>query len=285
MKFLNKNYSFPVSATGMIVMLTGLILSGSGCHTEKKIIKAISVTSPGSPTAIRPVSHYLSSDFILQKLRENIIPYQTFSAHARLDITTPNGTQSGIATYIRMQKDSAIWISIRPVLGIELVRILITPDSVKVINFFKKTITLRSVDSLQQLLHIPFDFNALQDLIVGNPPVLTDSVDEIEPNDSTDHSISFSCQNQHMLCSYLIDTRNYLLLKNTLSQKDTSMETRRSEESFGEYILTSQHPFSTKRHLVIQTGSETIADIKFSRIEFDKTIDFPFPEVNNFRRE
>ena len=35
---------------------------------------------------------------------------------------------------IRMQKDSVIWISATALLGIEAVRLLITPDSFKMIN-------------------------------------------------------------------------------------------------------------------------------------------------------
>lgn len=285
MKFLHKDYCFSLLMNSMILtMILGLIVTGSGCHTEKKITKTVfTIPSEKSSTSNNEARNF-SPDFILQKLKENTIPFQTFSAHAKLDLTTPNGTQSGIATYIRMQKDSVIWISIRPVLGIELVRILITPDSVKMINFFKKTITLRSADSLLQLFHIPFDFSSLQDLIVGNPPVITDSIDQLEAN--TTHSrISFSCQSPDWLCNYLMDTGNYLLLKNALLQKDTSTGTRSAQESFGDYMLIDQHQFSTKRHLVIQTGSETTADIKFSHVEFDKIIDFPFPEVTNFRRE
>lgn len=268
----------------MLMVIAGFMLISSGCHTEKKISKTTPVVSTEEPSVSKSNIKKLSSDFILQKLKENTIPFQTFSAHAKLDITTPNGTQSGIATYIRMQKDSVIWISIRPVLGIELVRIIITPDSVKMINFFKKTITLRSADSLQQLFHIPFDFSSLQDMIAGNPPVMTDSIEHIE-GDSIRNGISFSCQNSGWLCSYLMDAGNYLMLKNTLLQKDTSTGTRSVQESFSEYMLIDQHQFSTKRHFAIQTGSETTADIKFSHIEFNKTIDFPFPEVANFRRD
>ncbi|MGH2643496.1 MAG: DUF4292 domain-containing protein, partial [Chitinophagaceae bacterium] len=218
----------------LMVAITGLMALCSSCHTEKKIIKTISVTPPEKPAVNHLKNSVLSSDFIVARLKENTIPFHTFSALAKLDITTPNGTQSGISTYIRMQKDSAIWISIRPILGIELVRILITPDSLKVINFFKNTITLRSVDSLQQLFQIPFGFNALQNLIIGNPPLLNNDLDQIEP-DSTNSRISFSCQNQHLRCSYLINALNYLLLKNTLLQKDSSMETRESIESFSDY--------------------------------------------------
>lgn len=284
MKFTGKDTFSRSLIYSSMLMMAGIILLCSSCHTERKLAKTASVTPSEKPSASKNKVNELSSDYILQKLKENIIPFQTFSAHAKLDISTPNGTQSGIATYIRMQKDSVIWISIRPVLGIELVRILITPDSVKVINFFKKTITLRSADSLQQLFHIPLNFNSLQDMIAGNPPLLTDSLHQIE-SDSTGKGISFSCQSPDWLCNYLIDTGNYLLQKNTLLQTDTSSGTRSSQEAYGEYTLIDQHPFSTKRHFIIQTGSEVTADIKFSHIEFNKILDFPFPEVANFRRE
>lgn len=269
--------------TGIRLTILWLVFTLISCHTEKKLERA-SVGPSKEPSASVTGSSNLSSDFILEKLHGNIIPYKTFSAHAKLDITTPTGSQSGIATFIRMQKDSIIWISVRPVLGIELVRIMITPDSLKMINFFKKTLTLRGTSSFQRLFHIPFDFDALQNMIIGNAPLLADSLDQIR-HDSTQNSISFACKKGDLISRYIVDTGSFLLQKNILEQTDSTGDSRSSEETFSEYVPLNEHEFSGKRHLLIQAGTQTTADIRFSHVEINKDISFPFPEVSNFRKD
>ena len=54
-------------------------------------------------------------------------------------------------------------------LGIEAFRAIITPDSVKVLNKLDKVYQLRSVGYLQEMSHLPFDFNTLQSIVLGNP--------------------------------------------------------------------------------------------------------------------
>ena len=67
-----------------------------------------------------------------------------------------------------MYKDSAIWLSANAILGIEAMRVLITRDSVKLLDKLNKVYTARSVDYLQDLTSLPLDLPTLQDLIIGN---------------------------------------------------------------------------------------------------------------------
>ena len=53
--------------------------------------------------------------------------------------------------------------------AIEAFRLLITPDSVKILDKLKKVVRLRSVSYLQDEVHLPVDFQTLQDLLLGNP--------------------------------------------------------------------------------------------------------------------
>ena len=56
---------------------------------------------------------------------------------------------------IRMHKDSLIWASVNAVLGIEAMRLLITKDSVFLLDKLNKTYTTRSVDYLQEETSLP----------------------------------------------------------------------------------------------------------------------------------
>lgn len=241
----------------------------------------VTTTAPVVPAAENGDSAQALEKTVLGKLRAGGIHYASFSARAKLDVHSEKTSQNGIAVFLRMQKDSCIWISIRPVLGIELVRVLITPDSVKMINFFKKTLTLRSADSLQQLLNIPCDFRTLQDLLIGNPAMLGDSLTDFRTDSAG--TLSFASLQGRLRSEYVFDG-DYRLLENNLSVRDTSGAQRSSREAFDEYQQQDGRDFSLRRSVLVETGTETTALIRFSHVAFDEALSFPFPEVRDFTR-
>lgn len=70
---------------------------------------------------------------IYNKVIKNKIDFNTFNARVRVAYTGKDGGDEATAL-IRVKKDSAIWLSLRGPLGIEGLRVLITNDSVKVMN-------------------------------------------------------------------------------------------------------------------------------------------------------
>jgi hypothetical protein len=77
---------------------------------------------------------------------------------------------SGFKATIRMRKDSLIWVSITPALGIEMIRVMITPDSLKYLSKIpdNKFYYLGTFEDVNKLVGIDFDFEMLQQLLVGN---------------------------------------------------------------------------------------------------------------------
>lgn len=91
----------------------------------------------------------------------------------RTRIKYQSADQKGSAkAYIRMRKDSAIWISAVPLLGIEVIRVMITPDSMTILNRLKKewqTISLGGSMQKQMAL-VGLQFADLQRLFIGDIP-------------------------------------------------------------------------------------------------------------------
>ncbi|MBK7856213.1 MAG: DUF4292 domain-containing protein [Bacteroidetes bacterium] len=67
-----------------------------------------------------------------------------------------------------MRRDSVIWISISPALGIEVARVLITKDSVKVIDRLSNKYKLTDYKYLNDLLRMNVDFDIIQGVLTGN---------------------------------------------------------------------------------------------------------------------
>ena len=67
-----------------------------------------------------------------------------------------------------MFRDSVIWISITPILGIELARVLIKHDSLIVLDRLNKKVLKRDFQYFEDLWKTKVNFNMLQEVIVGN---------------------------------------------------------------------------------------------------------------------
>lgn len=90
----------------------------------------------------------------------------------KLDAEFTSGEeQQGFKATVRMRRDSAVSVSISPALGIEVLRMLVDKDSLKMVSEIPgdKYVFLGSVEQLSELAKIDLDLTTLQDLLIGNP--------------------------------------------------------------------------------------------------------------------
>jgi len=69
---------------------------------------------------------------------------------------------------LKIKKDSLIWMSISPGLGLELGRILLDQDSLHFMNRFDKTYFTSSYSDLSEKVKSPLTYSRIQDLLMGN---------------------------------------------------------------------------------------------------------------------
>jgi hypothetical protein len=110
-----------------------------------------------------------TAGFVLKRYNEARFDYDWLGM--KVDADFGNESESnGFKATIRMRKDSVIWVSITPLLGIEMIRVMITPDSLNYLSkipenkfYYKGTF-----EEVNQLIGTSFDFEMLQQLLVGN---------------------------------------------------------------------------------------------------------------------
>src|SRR5882762_8806081 len=150
------------------------MVSVNSCRTTKHISKAI---APKKDTTVNVVPNITSAADSLKMIQETMvglqkhyIDYKSFNAKIKVDWEDSKGRQPDLSAVVRIMKDSAIWISISAtILNLEAYRMLITKDSVILMNIREKEVQYRSLDYLQDVTEIPFDYKTIQDLLVGNP--------------------------------------------------------------------------------------------------------------------
>jgi hypothetical protein len=70
---------------------------------------------------------------------------------------------------IKVRKDSLIWMTLSPGLGVELGRILMDQDSIRFMNRLEKSYFVGSYSDLSKNLHSELSFERIQSLLLGNP--------------------------------------------------------------------------------------------------------------------
>lgn len=92
--------------------------------------------------------------------------FGTISAKVHVDFEQ-NGKKQAFNCKLRIQEDSAVWVSIAPLLGIELFRMVLTTDSVKLVDRLNKRYFTDSLTVLESMTKVPVSFDVLQSLLTG----------------------------------------------------------------------------------------------------------------------
>ena len=107
-----------------------------------------------------------SSKFLVKKLLANEFQFNTISAKAA--VSFDDGKKISFKTHLRIRKDSAIWMSITPLLGIEMARVLITKDTVKFMNRKDNEYFIGDFDYINDLFGADLDYQMLEAFLIGN---------------------------------------------------------------------------------------------------------------------
>jgi hypothetical protein len=129
----------------------------TGCSNEQRI-------ADGKPLRSRDPNN------ILKRYDKEALKWDWIGFKLDTEINV-EGKSDSFTMNVRMARDSAIWISLSPALGVELARVLLLPDSVRVISKVpsNKFVFEGNYKQLEKSLGIPFDFYTFQDLFSGNP--------------------------------------------------------------------------------------------------------------------
>ncbi|MEQ9305929.1 MAG: DUF4292 domain-containing protein [Marinoscillum sp.] len=101
------------------------------------------------------------------RLSVDDVEFQYLSAKAKIDFESKKNNLSGTAN-IRIQKDSIIWVSLSPGLGIEAARILITTDSVSILDKINKAYFAYDFKELSKNFDFDINYSLVESVIIGN---------------------------------------------------------------------------------------------------------------------
>ncbi|MCC5945119.1 MAG: DUF4292 domain-containing protein [Bernardetiaceae bacterium] len=115
-------------------------------------------------------SNATQSSKLAEKYGIENVDFNYLTSKSRLVYQDENqNLKSGID--VRMQKDSTIWLSARPMLGIEAMRMLVRRDSIFMIDKINKTYSAMNFEQLSARAGANLNFDRLQAILLGNMPI------------------------------------------------------------------------------------------------------------------
>lgn len=262
------------------------ILFLTACRPVRKITTMQEVISKKDTTSVVVIENQIPIDSarivqdILFKVNKNKIDFNSFSAKVKVSYSTKDESDDATAN-IRILKDQLIWISLTGALGIEGFRILISKDSITLMDKIKKTIQYRSISYVQELTQLPFDFSTMQDVLVGNPVFLDSTVLSYKSNPETNELLVLTMGNmfKHLVT---LEKTDFKLKHSKLDDVDP-LKSRTCDISLSNYELVSDFYFSTKRVITVSEKSKLDIDLNFKQYSFNQPLTFPFNIPKNYK--
>jgi hypothetical protein len=264
-----------------LLVLIGLLAS---CRSTKKIQTAI--TKKDTVVTVSVPQGTVKNDTIqkiqatLRRVDSNRINFRTFSAKVNVDYTGGDGKKYDVNANVRMFKDSAIWVSVNAILGIEAMRLYVTKDSVWLLDKLNKTYTARSVDYLREVTSLPLNLYTLQDIIIGNPVFLDSNIVSYSVNNNQIALLSVGQLFKNLIT---LNEADKTLLHSKLDDTDPARN-RTADLTYSDYESKRGVAFSTKRRVVVTEKNRLDIKLEFKQYDFNQEVSFPFSIPKNYDR-
>jgi len=161
-----------MNAKHFFILLIIFVLAA--CATSRKVQVIQNALSKKDTTAYQIIAEKTSVDSsqivkdIIEKIANTKFTFNTMNAKVKLVYETVNNTDAFIAN-ISIDKGKSIFITVRGTMGVIGLKAIITKDSIVLFYPLNKKVELRPMSYIQELVKIPFTYNTIEDLIVGNP--------------------------------------------------------------------------------------------------------------------
>ncbi len=254
-----------------LLLLTSLVIFGS-CSPARKVMKA-------------PIREE-GADFLFAKLKEKELKFEWFSAKFSAEYSN-KGKENSFSGQIRIRKDSLIWISLTPMLGIEAVRLMISQDSVKMINRLNDTYFAGDYEYVNRFLNTNIDFDLLQAFLLGNDLQFYEngkfraSIDHGEYKLSTGERgklKKFVRNSQENLKIFIqniwLDADNFKITHADV--KEIRRDNIKLESFYADFEPVDDQLFPMKMNYTIWADNTIKVKADFSKLQLNNPLQFPF---------
>lgn len=248
------------------LLLIGSVIIMAGCHSKKQMVKREAADSASAHVDNTAAATRKKLDGI----RSKQVNFNTFSGKAKTKLNI-NGNSNDVTLNIRILKNQKIWVSVTAIIGIEVARAVITPDSIMVLNKLQSVYLKKPFSYIYTYASKQVNYKTVESLFVGNaiPELLNDHA-TLQPSNG---DVLINGQLEDLIYKLVVGPDLKVSSTNLSNQAaGQSLQINNSEfiQADGR-VIPSQISFNS-----VVKDKNIQADIKYSKAEFDKPLDFPF---------
>lgn len=213
------------------------------------------------------------------------LDFKSFSARGKMHLEEDNGNKISSNLSLRIGKDSLIWVSVVPALGIEVARLRITPDSLFLVNRLNKTYFAGDYALIRENFKVDIDFAMVQAILLGNYLPGEAGQEKVITEPPLQH---IRRQQASLLIDQFLNLTDLKLKKIAIKDQQTNNTLQVDYAAFEDLEGT---PFPRSARILVQqnNGSETKganAALEYSRISInDPGLSFPFTIPEGYTRK
>jgi len=218
------------------------------------------------------VSNTILANEVIHKFQQSQHQYHNASLKAKVEFTDKK-TQSFTAN-IRMVRDSIIWASLTGTLGVEGARVIVTKDSIHILDKLNKVYYKKPFNFIYQYVPFSLSMNFLQDILIGNNSIDT----TIKTDFMVDKTYVLKQETEKLVTSYAITPDNFVAL---IVKMQETLDNRQVAMKYEDYrpandTDSASKLFSFQRYVDFKSGKKINIDIKFSKVSWNEELSFPF---------
>ena len=264
----------------LLIFVIPFAILQQGCSSSRRVIKA-------------PLKEQ-GADYLFEKLKQSEIHFSALSAKFSAEYTVDK-KKTSLSGQIRIKHDSLIWISISPLLGIEMARMELTSDSVKYINRIGSTYFLRDFAYINELLNNTLDFDMVQAFLLGNDFSLYENGKFRASIDNGSYKLitaerrklkKYMRKNEEVASIPLqliwLDPSNFKITQ--VLVKEIENDNRKFEANYAEFQQIGGQLFPTQISFDIETDTKKVnIKMSYSKIVIDQQQSYPFRIPENYK--
>ena len=229
---------------------------------------------------------------LIKEVEENQFEFENFVAKMSMKIETKD-KNINLKGQLRMKKDSIIWTSISMPMGLEVVRMKVSPDSVYFLNRTEKTYLCENIEVFNEISPMITTIEFIQAVLVGNDINLRESdnykvqISDGQYNLLISKKLKKSIKNNDeewkvMLRDIWIDPQLFKITKYHIREYNDSK--RKIELQYSDFELVNDKYFPTKISVNIHGDYYLKANIVFSNVVVDEPLDYNFSIPKKYER-
>jgi hypothetical protein len=216
----------------------------------------------------RKITNTFEKDLVIDSF-----DFHYLTAKAKIKYQSDGNSLSATAN-IRISKDSLIWMSVSPGLGVEAARVLIQKDSIFFIDRINKKFFTGNIPALSEKYKFDFSYEILESVIIGNLIYPYSKEDLV----NLPGGVSYIQRKENVVFNNFIGSKSRKLERLLVTDLNTNSSI---SVNYGNFQMVGEEifPYDIEAKLEYEKSEKSKTDISigFSKAQIeDKPLKFPF---------